>query len=195
MYLDTTNPGEAHPQEISTLGQRGDYCHGVCESVDTRACSRIHTCLFKRLRHTSATFSCSCTATPTWTVLRVSQHRWPRVAPGHPREGGEEEGVRRQVPKVGVFPPMLCYMANTPAVRRNPVRLFSRGPKWKRTAVTVPPSTQTKRRGGGRGKKYTGIINCSVAGYSWRLSSYSQFPVAVPPSVPALTCTPRGTSP
>lgn len=74
------------------------------------------------------------------------------MAPGHPREGGEEEGDRRQVPKVGVFPPMLCYMAHTPAVRRNPVRLFSKGPKWKRTADTVPSSTQTKGKGGGRGK-------------------------------------------
>lgn len=75
------------------------------------------------------------------------------MAPGHPREGGEEEGVRRQVPKVGVFPPMLCYMANTPAVRRNPVRLFSRGPKWKRTAVTVPPLNSDEEKRRWKGKK------------------------------------------
>lgn len=41
---------------------------------------------------------------------------WPRVT--HVRE----EGVRRQAPKVGVFPPMFCYMAITPAVRQGPVR-------------------------------------------------------------------------
>lgn len=43
-----------------------------------------------------------------------------RVAPGHPREGG---GGQQTGTEVGVFPPMLCYMAIPPAVRQGPVRL------------------------------------------------------------------------
>lgn len=49
--LDTTNAGETHPpQEISTLGQAGTT---AMERVRARAWgTRLHTCLFKRSRHT-----------------------------------------------------------------------------------------------------------------------------------------------
>lgn len=121
------------------------------------------------------------------------------MAPGHPREGG---GGQETGTKVGVFPPMLCYMAITPAVRQGPVRLGLGGLKGsgQSSPSSCAPTLQTttwwkkKKEKKEQGRRREITISSEREKKSWILSPYSQFPIALPPSFPALICIPRGTS-
>lgn len=113
---------------------------------------------------------------------------WPRVT--HVRE----EGVRRQAPKVGVFPPMFYYMAITPAVRQGPVRQGLGGLKGsgQSSPSSYPPLLCGRRQGAREKKSRAGEEKLQFSSAhekkSWILSPYSQFPIALPPSFPALIC-------
>lgn len=120
---------------------------------------------------------------------------WPRVT--HVRE----ERVSRQAPIVGVFPPMLCYMAITPAVRQGPVTPGLGGPERKRTVVTVTlsPSSaddddvEEEKKARAEEKLQFRLYMKRNPGYFHLIPS---FQIALPPSsFPALICIPRGTSP
>lgn len=152
-----------------------------------RACSRLHTCLFKRSRHTSATFSYSCTATPTWTVLRVARVTHVRAERGR---GSEDKYL-----KWAFF--HRCYVTWQTHLLCDETRsdCFRGGLSGSGQPSRYHPSTQTKRRGGGRGGGWEIHWNYKLLRRWIFLETFIVFPVAVPPSVPALTCTPRGTSP
>lgn len=89
---------------------------------------------------------CQSVAGHTYLKCRaVTQHQGPG-GPGSPTLG--RRGVRRQAPKVGVFPPMLCYMAITPAVRQGPVRLGLGGliGSGQSSPSSCPPTVRTTTR-------------------------------------------------
>lgn len=105
----------------------------------------------------------------------VTQHQGP-CGPGSPTwgRGGQETSTL-----VGVFPPMLCYMAITPAVRQRPVRLGSGGP-WKkadsRHRRPVPPLC--RRRRGGWKKPQQGRSYNFVCTWKEFLDTFILFPVS-----------------
>lgn len=138
--------------------------------------------------HHGATFHAthSCTATPTWTVLQVSQQWGAAGGPGSPPVGaGSEDKYLKWAffhrSYVTWQTHLLCHEARSNRARGG---LSGSGQASRSLPPPPPPPpspTQAKRSGGGRENKYAAIRNCSVPGCSRRLSSYCELAAAVPP--------------
>lgn len=97
-------------------------------------------------------------------------------------------------------------MAITPAVRQGPVTLGLGGLKGsgQSSPSSCPPppplnsadddEVDVRKKEEEQSRRTLITISSEHEKKSWILSPYSQFPIALPPSFPALTCTPRGTS-
>lgn len=127
----------------------------------------------------------------------VTQHQGP-CGPGSPTWGRRGSGDKHLS---GRFSTNVMLHGNHTCCASKTGQTGFGGPERKRTVVTVvrSPHSANDDEVEEEEKKTSSRAGITISSVheknSWILSSYSQFPIAVPPSsFPALICIPRGTS-